>query len=89
MTIIIISIFIPVDQFVSPPRAVDRPFRCCIGDIFKGTTRCVCPTKSKGRQVVVIRLMLIVKVMLLYTRVVGSTLYYVVLVVCVILIPSS
>ncbi|XP_064382264.1 HBS1-like protein [Halichondria panicea] len=25
-----------IDQFRSPPRPVDKPFRCCIADIFKG-----------------------------------------------------
>lgn len=31
------------DQFTSPSRPVDRPFRCCIGDIFKGRKKpCVC-----------------------------------------------
>ena len=39
--------FISTDQFVPPTRPIEKPFRCCIADIFKGfhfvcVCMCVC-----------------------------------------------
>ena len=32
--------FMSTDQFVPPIRPIEKPFRCCIADIFKGFHLC-------------------------------------------------
>ncbi len=34
-----LHLLIHTDQFSAPPRPIEKPFRCCIADFFKGKVR--------------------------------------------------